>query len=559
MSAPLELGPNRNIAAFLSARAQTRPELRCVVYPHAPDRLGRTSLTYGEMDRQSDILAAGLQAHGVTRGMRTVLFVTPSLAFFELVFALFKLGAVPVMIDPGMGLANLAQCLREADPQAFIGTTKAHLARLLLCWPAVPRLVTVGAKLGWGGISFERLRALGEGQSFQPPLLSDEDPAAILFTSGSTGVPKGAEYSHGIFQAQIRALRKLYGIEEGEVDLATFPLFALFAPALGMTAVIPRMDFTRPAQVDPDHILQLVQREGVTNMFGSPALLNRVGRHGVAIGAKLPGLRRVTSAGAPVAPAILARFSQLLSPGVQIHTPYGATESLPVASIASGEILAETGPAIARGAGVCVGRPVEEILVRVIAIDDGPIASYTPALDLPAGQVGELAVRGPMVTRAYFRREQATALAKMRDAADGAIWHRMGDLGYLDAEGRLWFCGRKAHRVVTAAGTLFSVAVEGVFNAHPAVFRSALVGLPGAAGARPVVCIELEAEHQRLDRKRLVAELVALGAACEATRGLREFAFPGAFPVDIRHNAKIFREKLADWVANHRRQILVGS
>lgn len=557
MTVPLEPGANRNIAAFLSERARSRPELRCVVYPHAPDSLGRTSLTYAEMDRESDVLAAGLVAHGITRGTRTVLFVAPSLAFFELVFALFKLGAVPVMIDPGMGLGNLAQCLREAEPQAFIGSTKAHLARLILRWPKVSRLVTVGPKF-WGGISLERLRALGRGATFEAPVLGDEDPAAILFTSGSTGVPKGAEYSHGIFQAQIRALRALYAIEEGEVDLATFPLFALFAPALGMTAVIPRMDFTRPAQVDPDHILQLVQRESVTNMFGSPALLNRVGRHGVKIGARLPSLRRVTSAGAPVAPAILARFCQLLEPGVRIHTPYGATESLPVASIASDEILAETAAATARGAGVCVGRPVEEIQVRVIGIDDGPLASYSPALDLPTGQIGEIAVRGPMVTRAYFRRPQATALAKMHDLADGAIWHRMGDLGYFDERGRLWFCGRKAHRVVTATGSLFSVSCEGVFNAHPAVFRSALVGLPSADGlARPIVCIELEADQRRIDRAGLVSELVALGAAYAPTRDLRAFAFPPSFPVDIRHNAKIFREKLAVWVENHQESVIL--
>src|SRR5262249_39591179 len=169
-----------------------------------------------------------------------------------------------------------------------------------------------------------------------------DETAAILFTSGSTGVAKGAVYTHGIFAAQVESLRRTYGIAPGEVDLPTFPLFGLFGPALGMTEVLPGMDPTRPAQVDPRTILQTVKHYGVTNLFGSPALVRRVALAPEARGQTLPSLRRVISAGAPVPAKVIAAFRALLPKGVQVHTPYGATEALPVASIGSDEVLGET-------------------------------------------------------------------------------------------------------------------------------------------------------------------------------------------------------------------------
>ncbi|MFQ5654393.1 MAG: fatty acid CoA ligase family protein, partial [Planctomycetota bacterium] len=379
------------------------------------------------------------------------------------------------------------------------------------------------------------------------------EPAAILFTSGSTGPPKGAVYTHGIFQAQVDLLRSTYGIEPGEIDLPTFPLFALFDAALGMTAVIPEMDFTRPARVDPARILGPIEELGVTNLFGSPALIDTVGRHGAARGVRLPTLRRVLSAGAPVPPRALERFTQMLSPGVEIFTPYGATEALPVASIGSAEILGETARGTAEGKGVCVGRPVEGIDVAVIGISDDPIERWSEDLRVGAGETGEIVVRGPVVTRAYHERPRATALAKIIDTGGESLWHRMGDLGRIDEQGRLWFSGRKSQRVITSERTLFTIPVEGVFNAHPAVRRSALVGIGAAGAARPVLCVEREREARRADREKLTAELLQLGAAHGHTRAIDTVLYHDDFPVDIRHNAKIFREKLAAWAARRLR------
>ena len=501
------------------------------------------------------MIATGLAAVGIVRGMRTALMVEPSLEFFGLTFALFKLGAVPVLIDPGMGIKSLGRCLAEAQPLAFIGVPKAHAARVVLGWAksTIALNVTVGRKGPWGGFTLEQIRELGwAGLPLGVAPTEPDETAAILFTSGSTGPPKGAVYTHAIFSAQVETLRSLYAIEPGEVDLATFPLFALFAPALGMTAIIPDMDATRPAQVKSSRIFEAIADFGVTNLFGSPALLDRVGRDGEAIGIRLPTLRRVLSAGAPVRAAVIERFAKLLAPGVQIFTPYGATEALPVASIGSDEILGETRARTAEGAGVCLGRPVKSMDVAIIEISDHPILRWSNSLVVPTGVVGEIVARGPVVTRSYYNRPEATAGAKIVDD-DGNIRHRMGDLGRFDGEGRLWFLGRKTQRVETASSVLHTIACEAVFNEHPAVARTALVGVGPSGAARPVICVELKRDQVTTPRDRLVRELLKLGAARPHTSEIRDILFHPAFPVDIRHNAKIFREKLAIWAARRLR------
>jgi acyl-CoA synthetase (AMP-forming)/AMP-acid ligase II len=545
--------PIINVALHLPALARKRPYALAVVCPHGRDRAGHiayTHLTCRQLDAQSDRLARGLHALGVRRGTRTVLMVPPSLEFFALTFALFKLGVVLVLIDPGMGVRHLGRCLSEAEPEVFIGVRKAHAARRVLGWAkrSVRITVGVGTRL-FSRHTLAHVRRLGaRDEPFAPADVTGDETAAILFTSGSTGVAKGAVYTHGIFAAQVEALRRLYGIEPGEIDLATFPLFALFAPALGMTAIIPDMDPTRPARVDPTRIIRAVEDWGVTNLFGSPALLNAVSRYGVRHGVTLPSLRRVISAGAPVPAAVIERMTQMLAPGAEVFTPYGATECLPVASIGGREILSETRQRTDEGAGVCVGRPVPEVEVAIIPITDEPIPAWDDSLRLPPSQIGEIAVRGPFVTRAYHSRPEATALAKMADR-DGAVWHRMGDVGYLDDRGRLWFCGRKAHRVATAGGTLYTIPCEAVFNTHPAVYRSALVGVGPAGSQTPVLCVELEPDARGTDRTQLTRELLEIGAKHEHTRGITTILYHPAFPVDVRHNAKIFREKLAAWAA----------
>jgi acyl-CoA synthetase (AMP-forming)/AMP-acid ligase II len=540
-----------NVASRLHEMALVQPFKRAVVYPVGRDVSGHVAyshLTFLQLDLESDCIAHGLVNAGIDRGTRTVLMVRPSLEFFALTFALFKVGAVPVVIDPGMGIERMLTCLKSTAPEAFIGIPKAHVLRVLQprYFKTVKVAVTVGHRWFWGGHTLDSLR-MPSWEPFAMAPTSADETAAILFTTGSTGPAKGAVYSHGNFDAQIRQIRDHFDITPEEIDLPTFPLFALFDPALGMTAVIPDMDPTKPALANPERIIEAVSNHGVTNMFASPALLNRVGRYGKQWNVRLPSLKRVVSAGAPVSPANIETFSQMLAQDAQVHTPYGATEAVPIASIGSQEILSETRQKSEQGFGMCVGYPISDTPVEIIGIDDFPIAQWSEQLLVPDGEIGEIVVTGDLVTRSYFDNPEADAFSKIADG--DAIWHRMGDLGWRDRKGRIWFCGRKAHRVITKQETLFTVPCEAIFNNHPKVFRSALVGIGQRPEQRPVMCIELEPEARKDDRETILSELLQMAALNPMTQNITTILFHRSFPVDIRHNSKIFREKLALWAA----------
>lgn len=541
-----------NIAAALPRLAAERPDQPAIRCPgrRRGDGLAPYDvvLDYRALDTRSDAIAAGLVRYGIGRGVRTVVMVRPSPEFFLLMFALFKAGAVPVLVDPGIDRRALRQCLEEAEPEAFVGIPLAHVARLLLGWARSARkLVTVGRRWGWGGTTLEAIERAGAGAG---PQLADTAPdavAAIAFTSGSTGVPKGVVYRHRHFVAQIELMRRAFGIEAGGVDLPTFPPFALFDPALGLTSVIPDMDPTRPAEADPRRLHDAIARFGVTQLFGSPALMRVLAEYG----RPLPTVRRATSAGAPVPPEVVEKIRALLPPDAQFWTPYGATECLPVAVI-EGRELQDTRAATEAGAGTCVGRPVPPNQVRIIAITDEPIADWSGVRELPPGQVGEITVAGPTATDAYYNREAATRAAKIREVlADGSerTVHRMGDVGYFDAAGRLWFCGRKSQRVEAADGPLYTEQVEPVFNVHPQVRRTALVGVGAIGSQLPVLCVELAEGVDEGEFPRIEAALRQLGARHAHTARVQVILRHPRFPVDIRHNAKIGREKLAGWAA----------
>jgi len=545
-----------NVARFLPLQAAAQPSGLAVRLPvgRTAGRIDYDDLTFAALDREAGAAAHLARASGIGRGTRVLLMVRPGRDLILLVFALFRLGAVPVVIDPGLGLRPFLRSVRRTAPAALVGIPLAQrLSRLFF-----PSFRTVRARLAPGSGGYAR--ALAEARrevdrAGAPPTVeaSADELAAILFTSGSTGPAKGVCYEHGQFDGQVRLIREQYGIAPGEVDLPMLPVFALFNPALGMTTVVPEMDPSRPARVDPAKIVQAIHQCGVTNSFGSPVLWARIGAWCEARGETLPSMRRILMAGAPVSPALHRQWVPLLPNGT-VHTPYGATECLPVATISGPEVLAETAAATAAGAGTCVGRTLPGVTVRILPVVDGSRAASDLERPLPTGIIGEIVVTGPTVTRSYDALPEATAAAKLV-TADGTTWHRMGDLGRLDAAGRLWFQGRQAERVRTGQGDLYTDPVEAIFNQHPEVARSALLAVGPPGQARPVIAVEPRPGHwprtagARLAFARALAALAKPGWPPALGR---EFTFVKAFPVDVRHNAKIHRLSLATAVTSGR-------
>ena len=548
------LNESVNVGNRLSSMAAQVPDQIAVAVPigsrQQQPRRYRT-MTFRELDIDSNRLAHGMLATGIPPGSRLVLMVPPGLDFFSLVFAIYKARMVLVLIDPGMSRASLVGCLQEVMPDGFAAIPPVQAVRCLLRtkFPRATHNITVGKRWFWGGQTLAGLRAMGRPEPL-PDTTQPGDPAAIIFTTGSTGPPKGVLYSHQNFSSQLEQLQQVYSIQVGEIDLPGFPLFALFNAALGVTTVVPDMDFTRPANVDPRLFVDAANQWSISQAFGSPALWNTVGRYCDRSGAKMPTLRRALSAGAPVPPHVLANVRAAIHEQGDVHTPYGATEALPVATITASEVLGTTASISRAGGGTCVGRRFPQLDWRVIAIDDGPIESIEMAPALPNGQIGELIVRGPVVTARYVTREDANRLHKIRDGS--GFWHRMGDLGYLDDEERFWFCGRKSHRVQTEFGVLYTIPCEAIFNQHPHVYRSALVGVGKAPQQQPVLVVETWPEHRPRDelaRSQLIRELRECGAGNALTREITDIRIHKALPVDIRHNSKIFREQLAIWAS----------
>jgi acyl-CoA synthetase (AMP-forming)/AMP-acid ligase II len=391
-----------------------------------------------------------------------------------------------------------------------------------------------------------------------------DDAAAIIFTSGSTGAPKGVLYTQRMFDTQVAEIQAQYGIEPGGIDLGCFPLFALFNSAMGVTTVLPAMDFSRPASADPRKLVAAAKDWDVTQAFASPAVWRVLSAYCAKSGARIPSLQQVFSCGAPVPADVLRATLACVGDKAKMHTPYGMTECLPVSTIEAAEVLGETAAKTDHGAGVCVGRKFDSIEWGVIRVTDEPIATTDETEELAIGEIGELVVRGPQVSPKYVTRVEANHVAKISDyglrtAATGeqsalrnpkseiTSWHRTGDVGYIDAAGRFWYCGRKSQRVETAVGTMFTEIYEGIFNKHPKVKRSALVGVGPRGNQRPVMILECDSQVSEQELRSVKEETE--GGPNPPDSEIMVVDWP--LPVDVRHNAKINREKLADWAAKH--------
>ena len=534
-----------NIAARLAQWADQKPESVALIEM----RSGRQR-TFKELEQESNRLASGLIQFGMKSGERVLLMVPYGIDFVTLTFSMFKAGLIPVLIDPGLGKKNVLKCIKQVQPHGMIAIPLAHAIKKFFpgTFKSIQHNVTVGTRWFWGGASLNKLLDSGK-TDFKMASMEKEHPAAILFTSGSTGPAKGVLFSHGIFNHQVKILQEQFDIQPDETDLPTFPLFGLFSSGLGMTSIIPDMDSTKPAHVDPKNIIVPIQNFKISSSFGSPALWDTVSQYCLDQNIQLPTLKRIIMAGGPVSGDLLARFETIIDKSCKIYTPYGATEVLPVSLIERREILDETWSLSNQGKGTCVGHPIPGVEIKIIEISDQPILKWQDVTESGTNIVGEIAVKAEWATRTYFNRQDLTQLAKIEDG--NSFWHRMGDLGRLDEKNRLWFYGRKNQRVVTEFETLYTIPCEAIFNQHPDVKRSALVGT--GYKTKPVIIIEpVERIKSQAARQKFTAELLERGAKSSLTQSITKVLFHEEFPVDVRHNAKIFREKLSLWAENQK-------
>ncbi len=548
-----------NVAFALRRWADTQPDTAALRFPSASYRTRRPqwdTWTYAELDRQSDAYARGFREAGIRAGDRTVLLIRPSLHFYAVVYGLFKLGAVPVLLDPGMGVRNVLACVKRTKPRAVIALPAVQAVAAIYQRPfaSAEIRITDGSRWFWGGLTLAECHRPASEDLEIVPRKAHHD-AAILFTSGSTGPPKGVASKQAMFAAQVEALQQMFGFTPGQSDHQAFAGFAIFDLSLGMTSILPKMDLSRPATARPADIVACLQTFEPEVAFASPIVWLNVSRYCLAEGLSLPSVRTLLTVGAPIPAYLHERFSRILADGAEVFTPYGATEAMPISWIGSREVLDETWPQTAQGAGTCVGRPSPGARIHIVQVTEDPIPSWSDDLAQPPGTIGEIVVGGDQVSPEYKDAHAANRASKIADGDD--VLHRMGDLGYLDARGRLWFCGRKAHRLRTAAGMVPPVPVEGIYNEDEAVFRTALVGV-GRPGAQvPVLCVEMEPGKRW--GPEVEARLRAREAGTPYQGVVRRFLPHPGFPTDARHNSKIRREDLRPWAEKRCADLLAGA
>lgn len=544
-----------NLTQALRRLAQDRPIQTALVYlqPGQADE----AMDYLRLDQDCDRFANGLRRAGLTPGQRVLVLARPDRHFAPFVLGLLRAGGSVVMVDPGRPLAEFLDCVAQAAPSALLAPPLLHALS-----PLFPRaLGRVRLRFCAGGTypGAWRLSSLAQAspEPFESPT-TGESEAAVIFTTGATGAPKGVVYTHELLRQQAAALLGALNLPSGGVGLFGPSAMMLLGLISGVKTVVDASLSASPRQVDINRLAQRLVEQQVTVSFASPALCRRLARRAAQSGLRFPHLRQLVAGGAPVDRGLIEALQPAL-PNGEVVVSLGATEVMPVAAIGGGAALAKYQAPANEWRGVCCGYPAPGHTLAVIPISEQPLEAWTDDLRLPPQQVGEIVVRGPAVCGPYLNLPRQSALALI--PGGNAFWRRTGDLGSLDQDGCLWFVGRKSQRVVTGSETLYTLPCEAMFNRHPAVERSALVGLGSFGSQTPVIVIESRAGMRpasRAAKTALAREMLALAAAHPHTRPIRHLAFfPGEFPVDIRHNAKIRRELLARWAERSRSSLLL--
>jgi len=493
----------------------------------------------------------GLRHLGLLPGDKVVFLVPAGKEFLALVYATLGCGAIPVFVDPGVGRPYLLRCIEDTRPDAFISVPKGYLLKLFsrTAFSKCKFQITVTR---WRIPGIEHTLSFLEKFSSAPLAVTPSSGTELIaFTSGATGTPKGVVYTRESTQGVLVTLKESFGICGGDVDMPLLPIFSIFNMALGVTTVFPPMDAAKPLDLDPEVTIRVLRENECTSSFGSPTLWHKLAEYCVRAGIKLSSMRRILIAGAPVSDQVLETVGKVVEPS-KVFTPYGATEALPVTLLSAEQRAKATLiTALSGEQGTLVGKVVAGIEVAILP--HGAASDVVGLLKegrLPPRIIGDIVVKGLHVSPSYLHRPDAVQRSKIKDGT--ALWHRMGDMGYLDEEGNLYFCGRAAHIVEIAGVSKYSIPVERIFNEHSAIRRSALVLCEWPKGPAAGIVVEPYPEFfptNSKDESRLIAELRALGAGNTLSADIQYFFFHRSFPVDGRHNAKIFRDQLGEWAS----------
>ncbi|HEV8378904.1 MAG TPA: AMP-binding protein [Tepidisphaeraceae bacterium] len=509
-----------NIARILSTIAEERPKETAII-ESARGRERKTS--FGELEIAARCAAAMLAADGLRAGDHALILQPMSAQLYVALLAVFRLGAIAMVLDPSAGPKHVERCCTIQPPKALIASKRAHWLRL---WISGLRKIPLKYSIG-GRFLFTRRweRFLKFHPNASMHACDLDTPALLTFTSGSTAQPKAAVRSHGLLLAQRTALKEALNLEPGQGDLTTLPIFLLANLASGVCSIIPCADLRKVGQIDPVPVVRQIETGQPQSTVASPAFLERLADHCITNRIILWSFQRIFTGGAPVFPKLMRKLKQM-APQSQIIAVYGSTEAEPIAHIGFDEMTDADFAAMQNGKGLFAGVPVPQINLKILRQQWGrPIADYSEsnfAKDCqPANQPGEIVVHGDHVLRGYLNGigDQET---KFR--VGSRVWHRTGDAGYLDDRGRLWLLGRCEARIEDNRGELYPFAVECAAQEHPAVRRAALV----AVGGQRILAIECSEEMNMAELQKSLA-----WAQLDSIRNLKDI------PVDKRHNAKV--------------------
>lgn len=543
-----------NLAETVREVAAKYPERIAVIEPDGFAADGKRKykhFTYAQLTKDAESLAPGLRELGINEGTRIVCMTPPSYEACVVGLALQRVGAFTLWIDPSVGYLNVAERLSRIKPEAFVGIPAAFFGRTVFGWGT--RFSKKSIVINGFFPGAKTLASLYRNAPEKPekPNVSPDAPCTVLYTTGSTGPAKPALYLHRNYVNVYRISHKSWRFDPGNnppVDMAVFPAFFFIAISAGGTMVVPPIKFPgeTPAKAKPKALLEVINDCGVQSCFASPVLLENMARYAVENGIKTPTLTRVIGGGSPIFASVKRALLEMMGKDGQVFANYGATEALPSAEMGAQEALEETFPLTDKGAGICVGRPFEGVEVRIVRIVDGIINSIEETERLAVGEIGEIIVRSKHISPMYYLDDESTRKNKVSDT--NGQWHRLGDSGYIDDKGRVWTCGRVGQRVKSKDGDVFPLLAEPIFDSHPQVHRSGLVGIAMNGSIEPVICVQLKPGHSGT-QKDIRKQLLELATQYSATSIVKHVLFTEKLPVDPRHNSKIERPALAKWAA----------